>query len=278
MGAVLECDSRSQQFVAEWQPPRIDDVSGILLFYGPFLLTVVVLIYSRSKPDFTELTLFLAFAAFGLKSLRNGVWFSMIAYPILTRYAPALDFGSMVLWLRRRGWLSRAGMSEVSSESEGEPSHYRINLFFACLAVILLALQSPWIRPRLYNTTIIDRQTPVGAMDFIGEHHLTGKIFHPQTFGDYLIWRLWPQQKSFIDGRVHLFGVDFVRKYQTTFQDSHWEDVLATWDIQYLLLSKDPQDDDSLRMIQSARNSGRWKALYEDGVCIFLEKTGSGGV
>jgi hypothetical protein len=264
-------DGGSQQFVAEWQPPRIDDISGVLLFFGPFLLTVIVLIYSRVKPDFIELTLFLAFAAFGLKSLRNGVWFSMIAYPILARYAPALDFRNLMAWLVRRGWMKDSVESD-DGVMESRPANYRLNALFAVVGIILLSIQSPWIRPTLYKAPLIDPKTPVNAMNFIGEHKLAGNIFHPQTFGDYLIWRLWPEQKSFIDGRVHIFGVDFIRKYQAVFGDSHWEDLLATWNIRYLLLPKDPRDDDSQRLIHRAGDSEHWQKVYEDDLAILFEK------
>ena len=97
--------------------------------------------------------------------------------------------------------------------------------------------------------------------------------FHPQTFGDYLIWRLWPEQKSFFDGRVHLFGLDFVRQYLSLYHDSHWEELLERWNVRYLLLSKSPDESDSIKMIQAATNSQRWKTLYEDDVSILLEKT-----
>ena len=80
------------------------------------------------------------------------------------------------------------------------------------------------------------------------------------------------QQKSFFDGRVHLFGEDFVRKYSLVFHDSHWEELLANWHIRYLLLSKSPGEKDSPDMIKDARNSGRWKTLYEDDIAILLEK------
>jgi hypothetical protein len=109
-------------------------------------------------------------------------------------------------------------------------------------------------------------------MDFIAEHKLAGNIFHPQTFGDYLIWRLWPQQKSFIDGRVHLFGVDFIKDYQLAFHDSSWEQLLAKWNIRYLLLAKDPKDTDSQEMTRLAENSGHWRKIYEDGLSVLLEK------
>jgi len=131
---------------------------------------------------------------------------------------------------------------------------------------------SPWVQRSVYNASLIQEGTPVGAVDFIRQHRLEGNIFHPQIFGDYLIWRAWPEQKSFFDGRVHIFGEDFVRKYSLVFHDSHWEELLAGWQIRYLLLSKSPGEKDSRDMIRTARDSMRWKTLYEDDVAVLFEK------
>jgi hypothetical protein len=42
---------------------------------------------------------------------------------------------------------------------------------------------------------------PAGAADYLLEHHLTGPIFNTYEQGGYLIWRLWPRERVFIDGR-----------------------------------------------------------------------------
>jgi hypothetical protein len=141
------------------------------------------------------------------------------------------------------------------------------------VGVLIVFIQSPWIRPELKKTSLMDAGTPVGAVNFIEQHHLAGHIYHPQIFGDYLIWRLWPQQKSFIDGRVHLFSEDFCQETLGLLQDSNWENVLNRWDIQYLLLNKVSADDATLKAIASSRNSSRWTKLYEDDISILFQKT-----
>jgi hypothetical protein len=42
---------------------------------------------------------------------------------------------------------------------------------------------------------------PAGAADFLLAHHVTGPIFNTYEYGGYLIWRLWPGERVFIDGR-----------------------------------------------------------------------------
>ena len=63
-----------------------------------------------------------------------------------------------------------------------------------------------------------------------------------------------------------------MRKYLLLYHDSHWEELLDNWHVQYLLLSKSAGEKDSLEMLESARQSPRWKTLYEDDVSVLLEK------
>jgi hypothetical protein len=272
---TVVADEASQKLVAEWQPPRVNDAAGIVLFYAPFFLTLLVFIYTRVKPDLTDLALFIGFGAFGLTALRNGAWFSIIAYPLLARYISHVDFRAL-LPLRRFGVIDRGASWFDQGRSHGEPEYPRINVLLASLAVLLLLLQTPWVRPTLYTTSLIQPGTPIGAMDYIERHKLDGNIFHPQIFGDYLIWRLWPEQKSFFDGRVHIFGLDFVEKYLSIYHDSQWESSLQKWNIQYVLLSKLSTEKDSIDMIATVKQSGRWEKLYEDDVSILFTKKPTG--
>jgi len=263
-------DPASQQFVTEWQPPQVNQVLSIMLFYAPFFLGLLTLAYCRIKPDLTEIALFFGFAVFAMMSTRNAAWFGTVAYPILARYLPIIDLQPLMALRRFRaiGWFFR--VSERSSSER--PVYNRINVVIAVLAIGLLIAQSPWVRPRLYKVPLWDKQTPVGAAEYIHQHGLAGNIFHPQIFGDYLIWRLWPQQRSFIDGRVHLFGLDFVKEYQLLLYACRWEDVLSRWNIKYLLLHNTSDDEEAPKLIDSARTSGLWKQVYVDDVAVLFEK------
>jgi len=264
--------SRSQ--IVEWQVPRVDDAEGIILFYGPFFLTLLALYYSRNKPDLTELALFLAFAIFALMAVRNAVWFVLISAPILARYLPGIDWMGLLEPLRRFrlvdslvGWMARRRSAEV-------PIRYRLNRQIAVLLLTIIVLVSPWVYPHLGNpafgNTLWEKSTPVAAMDYIKQQGLQGNIFHPQIYGDYLIWRLWPEQHSFIDGRVHVFDDALIRNYRLVVRDTHWEDHLAQYGIKYLLLSK--SEEDNQMMIETARASSAWRVLYEDDESVLFEK------
>lgn len=264
----------SQALVVEWQPPRVDELESLLLFYGPFFISLLVLLYARRRPLLIELALFLAFAIFGLKALRNGVWFTLIAAPILARHLPTIRVWDFIQPLRRFRLVDSFILWVARRKDAVVPIRYRLNRQIALVMLTILVLVSPWIYPhlgnKLFGSTLWEPSTPVGAMDYIQQQRLQGNIFHPQIYGDYLIWRLWPQQRSFIDGRVHLFDNSVIRDYRLAFNDPHWDERLARYDIRYLLLSK--VEEENHLMADTARTSNNWQVLYEDEQSILFEK------
>ncbi len=263
----------SQALVLEWQPPRVNDLVGIVLFFGPFFITLLTLLGAGRKPEMLDLVLVLTFSILGLTALRNGVWFALIAAPVLARYFPTIDFSAVTDTIRRAR-LGKALFDWLDTRrGTAVPIRYRLNRQIAVLMLTIVVLVSPWVYPHLGNpafgNTLWEASTPVGAMDYIAQHGLTRNIFHPQIYGDYLIWRLWPEQRSFIDGRVHLFDDPVIRDYRLSWHDSHWDERLARYDIQYLLLSK--EEDENRMMIETASASGKWRVLYEDTTSILFE-------
>ncbi|NWG13026.1 MAG: hypothetical protein HXY20_05765 [Acidobacteria bacterium] len=272
---TVASDPSSQKLVIEWQPPSIETARGMLLFFGPFFMTLVALVYSRRRPHPTEVALFVVSAAFAFTAMRNGIWFIILNIPLLARCFPdSLD------QRHEKPYFA----STTSDDAIRQQTHYTrvmqrpLDVVLACLALFVLALLSPWVHPRVYGGDLLAPETPVRAVDFVQSRGIKGKMFHPQEYGDYLIWRLWPQQRSFIDGRVHLFGEAFVREYQQVFCDSNWEESLARYGIEYLLLKKDPDQAEHQRLLESVRNSGRWIMLYEDNLSILFEKSNPHGM
>jgi hypothetical protein len=260
-------DKGSQLFVSEWQPPVITTIEGVVLFYGLFFICLLVLLYSSRQLAVTDVVLFLVFSAFAMSAIRNGIWFSIIAAPILAGHAAAV-FDDLATRFEKSAWLE--AIKRRITVSTTSPSLYRVNFALVVCAGLFLIGASPWVRPRLNGASLLQEETPVAAADFIQKNDIQGRIFHPHVFGDYLIWRLWPQQKSYFDGRVHLFGEDFVKQYLALFFDNDWERNLKRHDVRFLLLSKDPREAGQARMLGAASKSTRWLLLYEDEAAAFF--------
>lgn len=273
LGFVQRFATNQYDFVLEWQAPRINSVEGILLFHGPFFVTLLVLLWSRERPDATELGLFVSFAALGLTSYRNGVWFSLIAAPIVARHLSSVPLRDYLAPLGRFPSIAALGrvMSRFEDQPGSAPRHY-LNASIALTMMAITVIVSPWVYPYLglRSSNLLEKETPVGAMDYMANHGLEGHTFHPQIYGDYLIWRLWPKQRSFFNSQVHLFGSALFEDYALMFVDRHWPERLERYDIRFLLLRKSA--DDNQMMIAGARDSDDWRVLYEDDLSILFEK------
>lgn len=246
-------DPSSRQFVTEWQPPAINQLSGAVLFYIPFFLLTFSLIWTDVRPDLTEFMSYAAFSVFGLIAIRNAPWFLIMAGPLISRYLPKcpcinLGFAKNISGVRKESLILNAG--------------------FLIAGLIYLCVHSPW----LHAQKLLDPKTPVAAIDYIDKHALQGNIYHPQAYGDYLIWRLWPKQKSFLDGRVHLFDKSHLELYFKIMTDSAWEELLAKHEIRYLLLAKNHKDIQQGDILARARKAKRWNCIYEDSVSVLFEK------
>jgi len=265
----------SQALVLEWQPPRVNELEGVVIFYAPFFITLLVLLGASRKPQLLDLLLVLTFSIMGLSAVRNGVWFALIAAPVLARYISTVDFSAVINTLNRFRILAPLVRRITKGPLKAPPMRYRLNRQIAVLMLTIVVLVSPWVYPhlgnKLFGNTLWEANTPVGAIDYIQQHNLQGNIFHPQIYGDYLIWRLWPQQRSFIDGRVHLFPTSVIRDYRLVFFDSHWEERLTHYDTKYLLLGK-PEEETHM-MMDTARESPNWRVLYEDDLSVLFEKS-----
>src|SRR5438552_4004511 len=228
----------------------------------------------RYRLELTELVLFVGFAVLAATARRNGIWFALVIAPIVARALAALDGLGILQGVRRfRSIEALAGRLRRQQEVPAA-LRYGLNALIASLMLALTVISSPWVYPHLdseaLGTSLWDWQTPVGAMDYLQQQGVQGNIFHPQNYGDYLIWRLWPQQRSFIDGRVHLFDQSVVQDYLQLFEDAHWQERLARYDIRYLLLNK--SQENSHQMIDGARASPEWRVLYEDKLSVLFER------
>jgi hypothetical protein len=258
-------DQASQKLVMEWQPPRIDMFFISRYYYGLFYLSLLGLILARREKNLTDIVLFLGFSVFGFVAVRNTIWFAVVTAPLIARY-----WGDVEFWPNIQRW---TGTSIAGGKGTIPPKqHYKFNAVLLLFGILATATFTPWLSPRFHKTTLIDPKIPKNCFDYIEQNTLRGRIFHPQVYGDYLIWRLYPRQRSFVDGRVHLFGEAFVDEYLNIFYDSGWESKLAQYGIQYLLLSKDTTEDGCRALIPKARSSKNWKVLFEDDTAVIFAR------
>ena len=150
----------------EWARPRWFTLSEFsLLLFG----TAILLLWAHRKVRPVDWLLFAAFAAAALSAQRNTILIGLIAPILIVSYFP---------WKR--------------TLPPALP-------FAASLVMIGWAIAVSW--SSFFQLRAAEWRYPAGAADFLLAHHVTGPIFNTYEYGGYLIWRLWPEQRVFIDGR-----------------------------------------------------------------------------
>jgi len=80
------------------------------------------------------------------------------------------------------------------------------------------------------------RAFPVAAADFIEKLGPRYNMFNDMAYGGYLIYRLWPTHKVFIDTRTPLYGDEFIREYSNALFDAlAFENLVIKYEIGYII-------------------------------------------
>jgi hypothetical protein len=153
----------------EWQRPSLwgSPYGFDILLY----LAAIVLLFSWRRVTPAHWILFAAFAAASLMAFRNILPIGFLAPILIAAYFPY---------------------------------QLKLSRIFAWVTPILLvvAISLGVARGSYFQFRVATWTTPEGAADYLRTNHLTGPLFNTYEQGGYLIWRLWPQTRVFIDGRA----------------------------------------------------------------------------
>jgi len=131
----------------------------------------------------------------------------------------------------------------------------------------LLYAPSP---PKLFRAEFDPKSYPAGAIETL-RLDPSARIFTSDQWGDYLIYRLYPRMKVFVDGRSDFYGDDFEEKCIAVLSVKYdWEKTLGGFGVDTILLPP------SAPLAGALKESSRWRVVYDDGVALvfrFAQKT-----
>ncbi len=131
---------------------------------------------------------------------------------------------------------------------------------------------------RLGSRQLLDAQfdakkMPVAAVTFLRSEAAgiqTGaeSVFSTDSWGGYLIYRMYPDRKVVVDDRHDLYGSDRIRRYVILIQgEPGWRKVLDEEQIRTALLPAGSALANLLRLLPAD-----WRVAYEDKVAVVLER------
>jgi tetratricopeptide (TPR) repeat protein len=123
---------------------------------------------------------------------------------------------------------------------------------------------------------------PQDGADFLQRASVSGTMFNTYGIGGYLIWRLWPEKKVFIDGREDLYySAGVLQEYMDRFNSSeHWSRLVDRYDIDFAILNYPetvPTSREKSPEILAFPRS-EWALVYfDDVVTIYLRRNRGNG-
>jgi hypothetical protein len=108
---------------------------------------------------------------------------------------------------------------------------------------------------------------PVKAVDWLKQNPQSGNMFNFFPWGGYLLFRLWPSERVFIDGQTDFYGEGLTREYASAISANlSWDDVLNKYQIQWVII---PSESD---LSKELAKTNKWKTLYQDETAIIFSK------
>lgn len=217
---------------------------------------------------YTEPLLYLVSAHQALAAARNIPICMILAVPMVAEAAhvalqrlPECDVAG---WLRAHA----ARLNRVAAdmcETDALPRWHAVSVAGVLLLAALLWAPHP---PKRFRAEFDPQSFPAGAIQTLARIP-EARVFTYDQWGDYLIYRLYPNGKVFVDGRSDYYGTDFEKKVTDVVSVNYaWEKTLAQFGIDTILMPPGSP------LTGALKESSRWRVVYDDGVAlVFRQRT-----
>jgi hypothetical protein len=249
-------------FVQEWFSPDFHAayLSGyqLCLFLVPALLLL-----SRRRKRSADLLLITFWAHQSLVSRRHVPIFLILAIPLLAEQM----VGSVE---RIAAWLQTdVGLRGILAPARRR-AQQRIAVTTALFLLVGLSIGKEAMgvpRQRLFDYSGGLAFFPQAACDFIERQGWSGRLYNEFDWGGYCIWRFYPRQQVFIDGRCEVYFQGSWENHQAVhYAQADWEQRLRGARVDTLLIKPDSYLNRVLPV------STAWKQVYGDSLALVFRR------
>ena len=226
----------------------------------PFLLLLLlasglVLLDQKDMPA-SHILLILGFGAAGLLMGRNVPLFVLAATPIIAeRLGGRLERGQQ--WTRLENGIlalqrSLQGILWPALVSAGVALAFGIGHYFGTGQLPPYPIYA----------------FPVRACDWLSEHPQSGEMYNDLNWGGYLLYRLWPSQRVFIDSQTDFYGEGLIREYEYILTAGQgWEATLEEYSVTWIIVPRTSQLGAALQF------HPQWNIVYTDDKTLIASRS-----
>ncbi|MDO8347219.1 MAG: hypothetical protein Q7S85_04925 [Rugosibacter sp.] len=250
----------SQGLIEEWRSPDFHNpffAYWLIVVISPF----VAMIYATRKPDATELIVPLVFVASAFMARRNIPLAALAMAPFAAVCMRAGLTDSLKNFLARFRITPSGDVSGMQAKLNQPIGKYEYVMNWLLILVTLLSLVLTYPERQKAISASLNTILPVKATDFILREGIKGRMFNTYHYGGYLIYRLYPHQLVFIDGRTVMYGDLFFKETLAIYEgSSQWKERFEHYGIDYVIC----ESEAPLR--QLLLEEGRFRRVFDDGM------------
>ncbi len=207
-------------------------------------LTLFAFVPRALRPE--HVLLFGVLLYLGFSAERNVLLFVFVAAPIAARYLG--EVVRTVLPVRAVPWAVRAGG--------------------AALAVVIVAealVHAGVVRTYPLRGGVSPFRFGEQAVDYLARHPVPGNLFNSDRYGGYVLWRLYPPVRVYMDGRFVLRSARVFREYLDAFDHPESFDAIARRDTITYVLTQTAIFERYFPLAEHLYHAAGWELAFADG-------------
>ncbi len=246
---------------------------GVLArWYEPMVLVGVgAAVWCLYRRRFAHAFLLLGWVHLGMFSVRNLPIYLLVAAPFVAIFMHEvllqLADAPVVAWVRDTA-RSFVNYAAEFGELDRLPRLYLPSVLSAVLVSAFFWAPAP---PETFRAEYDPKNYPARALAALRDPQSAGNVFTNDEWGDYLIYRLYPSTKVFVDGRFDFYGEKFSQKYLDLMNVKYgWDATLNHYSIATVLV---PVESSLAGALKESRG---WRVVFDDGVAVVFRRSASG--
>lgn len=173
------------------------------------------------------------------------------------------------------GWRERYGRYFAKWErwrARGFLRLLTVVLIFVILSASIYAVATNRFYLKSMKSEQFGLSVPKGAeaaVDFLKQNNLQGPMFNNFDIGGYLIWRLYPEHKVFVDGRPEAYPADFLQSIYIPMQTdgSAWQKYAdEVYKINFVFFAHTDATPWAQEFVKQMTQRPGWAIVYLDSV------------
>lgn len=198
-----------------------------------YLAILIIFLRSRERTNITWIGLLLLLGYMGLQHVRYHPFFLIVAILFAIRY-----YDTSVLGKKTLATLLIFFIVVVSLSLYRTPQNFKLIGRYGLV-------------PAAYF--------PVKVCDYLIDHPIEGNVFTTIDWGGYVLWRIAPHNKLFIDGR----HMDPSRSWQYFFHENDWQPLYDKYNIRILILPTYDEPNKPNAVAAKLARDPRWRLVSQ---------------